>query len=54
MSTLILDKNQAGVQLVRVRAKQDTIYIRWIFKLQDPFLQNSVYSALCPVIRELI
>ena len=47
MSTLTKKKNQGGLKLVDLVAKQNALKISWIFKLnQSPFLQAAMYENL--------
>ena len=53
--TLQKDKTQGGLRLVDLRAKQNTVMIKWIFSIEkDPFLKNSMYNAIDQDLQEVI
>ena len=55
MLTLKKKKNQGGLRLVNLIAKQESLLISWVFKLNmDPFLCYSAYNNLCPIVKERI
>ena len=55
LATLQNLKHQGGLKLVNLLAKQDTIKISWIFKLEsDSLLRECAYNTLAPKLRQLI
>ena len=48
-------KVQGGLKLVNLIAKQKTMRISWIFKIeQDPFLEARMYNNICQVVKNKI
>ena len=55
METLMKWRNQGGMGLVDLHAKQHAIKIKWIFTIQkDIFLEESLYATLSPQLTETI
>ena len=55
LETLCGLKEQGGLHLVNLEAKQDCIKISWIFKLnKQPLLRTCAYQTLSPVLQERI
>ena len=54
--TLTKKFEQGGLQLIDLVSKQKALAVSWIFKLPqtETFIQESVYTNLCPVLRESI
>ena len=53
--TLTKNKHQGGIRLVDITAKQDSIRIGWIFRLEkDLFLQECAFAEIAPTLRNLI
>ena len=55
LKTLQLQKTQGGLKLFNLQAKQDSILISWIFKLDfDDFIKECTYANLDPELKEHI
>ena len=55
LNTLMKKKEQGGLRLVNLIAKQDSIKIGWIFTIEDDiFLSECAYSILSKSLRQLI
>ena len=48
-------REQAGLRLVDIKAKQDTLRVAWVYRINDnDFLRRRAYAALDPNINEII
>ena len=55
LETLMLPKEQGGLRLVNMRAKQDTIKIAWVFKVDNNNLfANCAYKVIVPILRQTV
>ena len=55
LTTLQKSKEQGGIKVMDIVAKQDSLLINWIFKLEeDPVLCECAYQILSPYLRNMI
>ena len=53
LETLMKLKEQGGLKLVDITAKQYTCKIAWVFKVEnDPFLLECMYCSIAPILRQ--